>query len=268
MQDVAAASDGTLFVPRYNVGDLLVVSGSDLSAFSSISLASFDTDGNPQPATANVVTVNGVEKIFVALQRLNDANQLQSTRPSMIARIDVKTRAVDGQMTLVGKNPFSLAATFDGALYFAEPGNFDAGTEDLAGIERFDPQTMTSTLLAHEADLGGSVTEIALETGCGAAIVANAVPSRERDLARVVRSDYEETSMYPTAASPLTTSPDSISKASPVDFRRALHVGDRQRAAGGYPLHAFTADANCALTELPDAIFSPQQPIAIKATAF
>jgi hypothetical protein len=259
-QDVAATSDGTLFVPRYNSGDLFVVDKS--GATSSISLASFDADGNPQPSAATTIGAAGAEKVFVALERLDDKT-LKSVQPSMVVRIDAKTRSVDGQVMLAGKNPFNLPVLHGNALYYAEPGNFDDASESAAGIERLDPQAMTSSLLVSEKDLGGSVVAIAITDGCGAAIVANAVTMV--NATSLVTFDPDTGKVHVSAAaSPLATG--GFDLAGLTFSNGTLFVGDRRRADQGYPIHAFAVGAGCTLTQLPDATTSPQKPVVVRST--
>jgi hypothetical protein len=258
-QDVAATSDGTLFVPRYNPGDLFVVDKS--GATSVISLASFDADGNPQPSAATTIGAAGAEKVFVALERLDDKT-LKSVQQSMVVRIDAKTRSVDGQVTLAGKNPFNLPVVHGGALYYAEPGNFDDMSEAAAGVERLDPQAMTSALLVSEKDLGGSVVMIAIADGCGAAIVANQVSMV--NATSLVTFDPDTGKVHASSASsPLATG--GFDLAGLTFSNGMLYVGDRRRGDQGYPIHAFAVGAGCTLTALPDAATSPQKPVAVRS---
>jgi len=43
-----------------------------------------------------------------------------------------------------------------------------------------------------------------------------------------------------------------------------MSVGDRRRAASGYPVHVFDASASCALTERCDAVFLPLPPVGVR----
>jgi hypothetical protein len=45
----------------------------------------------------------------------------------------------------------------------------------------------------------------------------------------------------------------------------AALVGDRRRATNGYPVHAFSADASCTLSERADAVFLPLPPVDVRA---
>jgi hypothetical protein len=258
-QDVAATADGTLFVPRYNAGDLFVVDKTGTTSI--VSLASFDADGNPQPSAATTFGPPGAEKVLVALERLDDKT-LRSVQSSMVVRVDAKSRTVDAQVVLAGKNPFDLPVLHGGALFYAEPGNFDDATESAAGIERLDPQAMTSALLVTETDLGGSVVTVAVTDGCGAAIVANAVTSV--NATSLTTFDPTTGKVHVSAsASPLVT--PGFDLAGLAFVNGALYVGDRRRTDQGYPIHAFGIGTDCTLTPLPDAATSPQKPIAVRS---
>jgi hypothetical protein len=169
--DVAAAKDGTLFVPLFNLARVAILKDGRVDG--TIDLSSFDADGNPEPDAIHIAEVGGVEKAFVTLERLTfEGNLLLSKQPSQMIRIDVATRTVDATIELAGRNPFNPMSFTGGALFLAEPGNFDAAKEDAAGIERFDVATSTTTMVVPEKDLEGSVAEVAVEGECGAAIVA------------------------------------------------------------------------------------------------
>lgn len=169
--DVAAAKDGSLFVPLFNLARIAIVKDGKVDG--SIDLSSYDGDANPEADAIRIVEVGGVEKAFVTLERLTfEGNNLVSKQPSQMLRIDVTTRTVEATIELAGRNPFNPMSVADGALFLAEPGNFDAAKEDGAGIERFDVATSTTRLVVAEKDLEGSVAEVAVEGECGAAIVA------------------------------------------------------------------------------------------------
>ena len=114
----------------------------------------------------NIVGTRSVKELVGALKR-----------PRKVMIMVKAGSAVDAVIDLEGRNPFNTMAELDGQLFLSEPGNFDAAAEELAGIERFDTATSTSRLLVPERDLGGSVAEIAVTKGCGAAIVAGPEPT-------------------------------------------------------------------------------------------
>lgn len=175
--DVAAAKDGTLFVPLYNAARVAIVKDGKVEP-TMIDLGPYDGDGNPEADAIRIVEVAGVEKAFVTLERLTyQGNALVSRQPSQMLRIDVATRAVEAAIDLVGRNPFNPMSFAGDALFMAEPGNFDAAKEDGAGIERFDVTTSTSRLVVSEKELEGSVAEVSVDGECGAAIVAGPQPT-------------------------------------------------------------------------------------------
>lgn len=106
--DVAAAPDGSLWVAHYGRGQVLVLRDGEVEH--AIDLSGYDKDGNPQPESVRIVTVGGTPKAFVALERLDDAERLASTRPSQMLRIDVATRQVEETFELAGRNPFNPMA--------------------------------------------------------------------------------------------------------------------------------------------------------------
>jgi len=256
--DVAAAPDGTLFLPLYNVPRIAIVKDGRIDG--SIDLASYDPDGNPQADAVRVVAVNGVAKAFVTLERLDDKDLLRSKQSSQMLRIDVATRTVEAVIELAGRNPFNPMAEEGGALFLAEPGNFDAADEDLAGIERFETSTSTSKLLVPERTLGGSVAEVAVTRGCGVAIVAG--PQKDVNPTSLKAFD-------PTTGAVLGT----ILEATPgYDLQglawrdNTLFVGDRRAQGTGYRVHVFERDeVGCVLRSSPRSIDLPQRPVALRA---
>jgi hypothetical protein len=256
--DVAAAPDGSLFVPLYNAPRIAVV-GVGGTIETTIDLSSYDPDGNPQADAIRIVDVGGVAKAFVTLERLDDADKLRSKQTSQMLRIDVASRTVEATIDLAGRNPFNPMSERDGALFLAEPGNFDDAGESLAGIERFDTKTSTTRLLVAETALGGSVSEVAVGERCGAAIVAGPQPN-----------------VNPTML--VTFDPDTGSTAGPMfgptegyDLQglawsgTTLYVGDRRKAGVGFRVHLFASDDRCVLAPLPRVIDLPERPVALRA---
>jgi hypothetical protein len=254
--DVAAAPDGTLFVVLYDVGKLALVK--DGKSAGSIDLSSFDADGNPQAESIRIVDVGGVPKAFVALERLDDHDFPKSKQPSQMLRLDVATRTIEATIELAGRDPFNAMAEQDGALFLAEPGSFDVTGEDQAGIERFDTATSTTALLVAEKDLGGSVAEVAVTSGCGAAIVAGPEPN-----------------VNPTSLVTFDPKSGRIAQrgvlATPgYDLQglawrgTSLFVGDRRGGAEGFPVHVFDADESCMLRESSRTIDLSQRPVALR----
>lgn len=256
--DVAAAPDGALFVPLYNVPKIAIVKDGKVEG--AIDIAQYDPDGNPQADAIRIVNVGGVPKAFVTLERLDDGNKLRSAQTSQMLRIDVATRTIEAAIDLVGRNPFNPMAEQDGVLFLAEPGNFDVADDDLAGIERFDTATSTSKLLVPEKSLGGSVAEVAVTNGCGVAIVAG--PEPNVNPTSLVAFDPETGAVL-----------DKVMEATPgYDLQGmawkdgTLYVGDRRARSGAYRVHVFERDgAGCVLRSSPRTIDLPQRPVALRA---
>ncbi len=260
--DVAAAPDGALWIPRYALADLAIVTPSGTAR---IDLSPYDDDGNPQASAIRIVDTAAGAKAFVALERLDDGHQLRSSRPSQMLRIDVATRAVEAVVELAGRNPFNAMAEDGGALYLAMPGNFSDAREADAGVERFDLGTSTTRLLVRETDLGGSVAEVAVHGRCGAVIVADADPI----LNRTSLATFDAASGAVLAKNILGPS-ESFEKGlrglAWVSDGAVLLVGDRNPQGDGlYAVHAFRRDDACALHALPDGIFVHQKPISVRA---
>jgi len=260
-QDVAAAADGTLWVPRFNEPSLLVLDA-DGGVARSIDLSSYDPDGNPNASAIRITDVGGAEKAFVVLERLDDKDRLRSKLPSALLRVDVATRSVDdAPIPLAARNPLLLVDEALGSFFLASPGNFDDVTEDAAGIERFEPEGPSTRLLASEKALGGSATLVAVTRGCGAAIVAGPTDANATSL---VTFDPDTGAVFRAAANAVLATDGFDLKA--LAWRGdALLVGDGRRAAGGYPVHVFDRANACDLTMRPDAIFVPLPPVGLRA---
>ncbi|MGH7271859.1 MAG: hypothetical protein ACREJ3_15625, partial [Polyangiaceae bacterium] len=255
-QDVAVASDGSLWVPLYNVPALLVL-GPDGSVRRTIDLSSYDNDGNPEASAIAIVDTPGGEKAFVALQRLSPA--FRSEQPSWMLRVDVATGVVEAHVELAGRNPFGMVQQGP-LLWLAEPGNFDSAVEPLAGVERFDTSTSTTSLLAREIDLGGSVAEIAVSGRCGAAIIADATSENATSLVTFDGSSGRV--IAPASSSPLATAGFDLQGLTWAEG--LLLAGDRRRVASGYPVHVFDVASACALSARPDSVFLPLPPVAVR----
>ena len=136
-EDVGVASDGSLWIPLYNVPTLLVVSSSG-AVLHTIDLSSYDADGNPQAMGIAIVTTPAGEKAFVPLQRLNDQT-FASEQLSWMLRVDVATAQVEATIALAGRNPFQMRAQADtGVIWLADPGTTTRPTSHWRDIERFD----------------------------------------------------------------------------------------------------------------------------------
>ncbi len=256
-QDVAIAPDGTWWVPRFNEPALTVLDDHG-SIAKTIDLSAYDPDGNPNASAIQIVEVGGVSKAFVALERLDDHDQLKSKLPSWMLRIDLASGAAD-HLELVGRDPFGTMIAANGFLYLAAPGNFDAADEANAGVERFDPATFTSKLLVGESDLGGSVAQLAISENCGAAIVADPTTNVNRTSVVV----FDPASGHVIAKN--VFGPTEGFDLSSIAWKgNLLLIGDRRRAAEGFPIHVLEATDACLLTPRPDKIFVSQKPVAIR----
>lgn len=258
--DVAAAKDGALFVPLFNLARIAVVKDGKVDG--TIDLSTYDADGNPEADAIRIVDVGGVEKAFVTLERLTfepATNQLLSKQTSQMLRIHVQSRTVEAVIDLAGRNPFNPMSFAGGALFMAEPGNFDAANEDAAGIERFDVTTSTTALVVPEKGLAGSVAEVAVDGDCGAAIVAGP------------ESTVNPTSVISFHARDGRPSAPVLGPTPGYDLQglawrgNLLYVGDRR----GLGIHVLERDgATCALRDtgrtIPLPSDSVQRPVALR----
>ncbi|HEY2510370.1 MAG TPA: hypothetical protein VGI39_05930 [Polyangiaceae bacterium] len=264
-QDVAVAPDGSLWIPRYNVPSVLQLSAKG-DPVRSIDLSPYAPDmTNPDATAIDIEMVSGQPKAFVTLERLDNSQPIPvpyPDKPSQILRIDVTSGQVEGTTDLVGRNPFGGIVSYGGALWLAEPGDFASATEMLAGIERFDPQTATSALRVKETDLGGSVSEVAVTGGCGAAIVADASAN---NLTSLVTFDPQSGAVLANASSPVFGPTSGFNLEGMLWVGNVLLVGDRGGSGGQYAVHAFDLTAPCSLKVRTDTIFLKQAPIALRA---
>lgn len=254
---VAVAHDGTLWVPLFLAATVLVLHP-DGSVARTIDLSSFDGDGNPDASDLVIVDTPAGEKAFVTLDRLNPYPQ--SIQPSWMLRIDVATATIEAKIVLAGRNPFSVTQV-GATLWLADPGNFDDATEPDAGIERFDTSTSTTALLTPESQLGGSVAEVAVSASCGAAIVAGPTPN-VNPTSLVTFDASTGAAIAATSRSPLATAGFDLEGLSWVGDD--LLVGDRRRAAIGYPIHVLGGNAACTVMERTNPLFVPMPPVAVR----
>ncbi|MBX3206950.1 MAG: hypothetical protein KF764_18030 [Labilithrix sp.] len=261
--DAAAAPDGTIVVPLYTAARVAFFKDGRLEP-ASIDLSPYDADGNPQADAVSVVVVDGAAKAFVTLERLDDDDFLRSKQASQMLRIDVATRSVEAVIDLAGRNPFNPMSELKGALFLAEPGNFDAADDELAGIERFDTATSTSRLLVLERDLGGSVAEIAVTDGCGAAIVAGPEPTVNPTA--VVTFDPETGEVFSTFTAPVLGPTPGYDLQGLAWRGDSLYVGDRRRGSSGFAVHVLARmGRRCSLTSTGRSLDLPQRPVALRA---
>lgn len=259
--DVAAAANGALFVALFNVPRIVILEGGKIT--DSIDLRPYDDDGNPQAEGIRIVRVGGVEKAFVTLERL-DASLKPKQAPSMMLRIDVATHVVEAAIELAGRNPFNAMAEHDGGLFLAAPGSFDALAEPGAGVERFDSATSTTKLLTTEADLGGSVAEVAVTNDCGVAIVAG--PEHDVNPTTLVTFDPVTGRPFRPATNPLYGPTPGYDLQGLAWRGNTLYVGDRRAGSTGFPVHVFErTPGTCDLRDTTQTIALPQRPVALRA---
>lgn len=182
--DVAVASDGTLWVPRFNMPSLgifrddgTLVGDVDLSLYA-------DDDGIPEMESAIAIG----DKVYVALERLTWAgSRYVASQHSLVVGLDVTSRAVVETIPLEGRVPFGrlIPAPYDENVFFvAVPGSFDE-VDERDGIERVDTKTGAARIVARETELGGSVSDIAIASEDEAyAIVALPTASNDTSLVR------------------------------------------------------------------------------------
>jgi hypothetical protein len=264
--DAAAAPDGTVVIPLYSTPRLAFVKDGKLDG--SIDLSSYDPDGNPQADAVRIVDVGGQAKAFVTLERLDDHDGLKSKQSSQMLRVDVASRAVEGAVELAGRNPFNAMPELDGALFLAEPGDFDEADDELAGVERFDTASSTSKLIVHERDLGGSVAEVAVASGCGVAIVAG--PDKNVNPTKLVTFDPTSGRVLRggAAGEPPILGPTAGYDLQGLAWRdRTLYVGDRRLGGDGYPVHVLSDEGACNVADTGRTIALPQRPVALRGAA-
>lgn len=252
---VAVAHDGTLWMPLYLAAAVLVLDP-DGSIAKIIDLSTYDGDGNPEASNIVIVDTPSGEKAFVPLDRLNPYPH--SVQPSWMLRIDVASRTVEAKIVLAGRNPYSITQA-GSDLWLGEPGNWEDASEADAGIERFDTSTSTTGLVVPEARLGGSVGQVAVSGSCGVAIVGDATAVNATSL--VTFDASTGSAITPASRSPLATAGFDLEGLAWVSGD--LLVGDRRRAAGGYPIHVLGGNAACTVMERTNSLFVPMKPVAV-----
>ncbi len=255
--DAAVAPDGTLVVALFGVPNLVFLKDGSIEA--KLDLSAFDGDGNPQADAVRIVDVGGAAKAFVTLERLDDADGLRAKQPSQMLRVDVATRTVEAAIDLEGKNPFNAMSELDGALFIAAPGDFSRADDELAGVERFDTKTSTSRLLVRESALGGSVAEVAVARGCGAAIVAGADAANPTSLVT-----FDPESGVVLSESPILGPTPGYDLQGLAWRGDTLYVGDRRRGPSGYAVHVLERTDVCTLRDSGREISLSQQPVALR----
>jgi hypothetical protein len=161
-QDVAVDADGRLWVTRFEQPTVAIIEP-DGSFSGTVDLSAYaDADGIPE---ASAVHVSG-DRAYVTIERLDRCGGWASTGPGVIVEIDIATRKAVKSIELGGANPFGrlVPAPWDSSgntVAVALAGNFlsiDDG--DAAAI--VDLKSGTATGFGREAELDGSVVEVAL----------------------------------------------------------------------------------------------------------
>jgi hypothetical protein len=244
-QDVAVLPDGSLLVPRFRAPTALVIDPSG-SPRATVDLSAYDSDGIPDMSAATTLSVGGVTKAYIVLERLNPypvANQ-----SALLVVLDPESLAIEGTIDLGVKNPFGLMTPQDDStIWLAAAGNFASASEPDAGVVRFDATTGTASLVVPETKLGGSAVEVAIDGTCGAVIVADATPMLNRT--SVVLFDTNTGEISSTALGP-TAGFDLMALAW---AQGALVVGDR-RGPSGFPVHVMQRSGSCEVTPSEDIL--------------
>lgn len=152
----------TLYQPEDNnsselaVDDLLVVNPATGAVLKTIDLTPFTTDDGERLARASAMVIVG-GRIFVAIQDLPADLALPANQPGKIVVIDTETDSVVDSAPLAGRDPVAMTYSPEtGMIYIADADYFDVAT-DFGGIERFDPESVTSQgILVDDLLLGGA----------------------------------------------------------------------------------------------------------------
>ncbi len=259
-QDVAVdPTKGNVWVARYLVSTVLVKSPDGEEEVGRIDLSGVaGVDRNPYMSSIRIVD----GKAYVALEMLHPYPQ--SIDPSYVVKIDVATRTIDAALQLKGRNPFGLMVEFGGALYLAEPGDVDVADETDAGIERVDLVTFTSELLVRESDIGASVDQVSIASGCGTAIVMG--PQSGYNPTSIISFDPASGAIITPLSKGFLYTDAGFELAGMAWLDGGVNlVGDRTAVPGkGYPVHAIAASSACALTEMALSMYAPQGPVALE----
>ena len=234
-----------------------------------LDLSGYDVDGRANASSAVQATVDGALKIILSLGRLDDTLPLEEMRvppkaPGLLVRFDAATHAADLQHELIGWNPFGQATVVGPLLLFTMAGFIDAADETSAGLELYDPARNASRLVITERDLGGSLSQVAVQGSCGAAIVFGPEPTVNPTSLVTFRLADSLDAVSAVLARGVLTTPgyDLQGLAWQGD---TLYVGDRRPLGAGYAVHTYQRDASCTLHVGADIVV-PQQPVAFLPT--
>ncbi len=271
-QDIAVdPTTGNVWIARYQVSTILVKSPDGSTALGTIDLSGVaGLHSNPYMSSIRIIDGPDGWKAYVTLEMQESTDPID---PGYIVKLDVATALASGEvedaLQLKGRNPFGLMVEDDDddAIFIAAPGSFFDATETDAGIERVDLRTFTSELVIRESDIGASVDEVAVASGCGVAIVLG--PSAMNPTSLI-------TFTYGADAGAIRTGLAESPLATPLGFFLGglawlpgplIAVGDGTAVAGrGYPVHLLSASAGCTLSQTPPSLFAPQPPVALLPT--
>jgi hypothetical protein len=259
-QDIAVAEDGTLWIARFDVPTILIKSSNGLTSLGTLDLSGI-AGRNPYMSSIRIIDGAGGSKAYVTLEMLND--DLVSVDPSDIVKIDVTTRAIEATLQLKGRNPFGLIVETKEALWLAEPGQTDEVGETAAGIERVDLEAFTSKLIVRESDIGASVDQVSITSGCGTAIDMGPGPV---NVTSMISFDVTSGDIKTSLADGFLYTDAGFELAGMAWLDGGVNlVGDRTTIPGkGYRVHAVSAASDCTLTERPLSLFAPEAPVALQ----
>jgi hypothetical protein len=268
-QDVAAAPDGSLWIPRFALPSVAILDDRGREAHT-LELPDLDGDGNPNASAIRIAQVAGVPKAFIALGLLeyeDAAHPFRSIRPSVLLVADVASRTIERTIELRARNPFNTIVEHGGRFFLTGAGNFDVADEPDAGVERLDPAAPdVARMLVSEPELGGSASAVAVDDGCAAAIVADASVANATS---VVTFDPESGETLRTAqkGGPLFGPSSGFDLWAIAWSEGRLLVGDRRRSDRGYPIHVFERQTpgGCDLVERAEPIYVAQKPVALRS---
>lgn len=274
-QDVACAPDGALWIPFYNQSILRMLPAGAQDGDPGVldlPLGGYDTDGKANASSAVTLSVGGAPKVFVSLGRLDDEYVdpllVPPKQSGLLVRFDTTTRTADATFELAGWNPFGQIQVVRDLLLFSMAGNVGVGDETNAGIELYDPARNVSRIIATERDLGGSLSQVAVQDECGAAIVFG--PEQKVNPTELV------TFRAPTSASldaPVgTVLARKILVTPGYDLQglawqgRTLYVGDRRKLQAGYAVHKYERAADSCDLHATGSVIVPIPPVALLPT--
>ena len=194
--------------------------------------------------------VGGVEKAFVTLERLDDQKEPDGISFRVCLRQSYEScRDEERRGGGHARGPRSVRRDrrVERRFFSRCARQFRFGRGDRRGGRAIRSGLVHDDVFLKESDLGASVTEVAVNGACGAAIVAG--PTHDVNATSLVTFDADHGTAYTTASNAvLSTAGFELSGLS---WRGdTLFVGDRRAGAGGkYTIHVFDRSGACTLTE-------------------